>query len=159
MYKLKYILKRLSKIPLFFIMIPLMIIKIIISVLLIPIEYPIYKTSIYYKDNKDKYYIGITKELYFKVYNYLKKNNLSIEFINNKKIYYLKNKNNYYLINSYRLYRSKRVKDDKIEVSINGKDYISKEEFIKRIKKKLNIKGNIEIINKISDIGGKTYED
>ena len=90
MYTVKYILKRLLKVLLFFIMIPIIIIKIVLSVLLIPIEYPIYIFSYFYKDKKDKYYIGITKELYYKVYNYIKKNNINVEFINNHKMYYLK---------------------------------------------------------------------
>lgn len=152
MYTVKYILKRLLKVLLFFIMIPIIIIKIVLSVLLIPIEYPIYITSLFYKDNKNKYYIGITKELYYKVYNYIKKNNINIEFINNHKIYYLKHNNNYYLISSYKLYRSKRIINGKIELSIDGRNYISKEEFIKKIKKQENIKGNIKIIENISEL-------
>lgn len=152
MYKIKYILKRLLKIPLFFIMIPIIIIKMVLSVLLIPIEYPIYKTSIFYKDNKNKYYIGITKELYYKTYNYIKKNNLNIEYINNNKFYYLRNKSNYYLIKYYKLYRDKRINNDRIELSIDGRNYISIEEFIKKIKKQENIKGNIKLIEKLSDL-------
>ena len=152
MYKIKYILKRLLKIPLFFIMIPVIIIKIVLSVLLIPIEYPIYKTSIFYKDNKNKYYIGITKELYYRVYNYIKKNNLNIEYINNNKFYYLRNKSNYYLIKYYKLYRDKRINNGKIELSIDGRNYISIEEFIKKIKKQENIKGNIKLIEILSDL-------
>lgn len=152
MYKIKYILKRLLKIPLFFIMIPIIIIKIVLSVLLIPIEYPIYKTSIFYKDNKNKYYIGITKELYYRVYNYIKKNNLNIEYINNNKFYYLRNKSNYYLIKYYKLYRDKRINNGKIELSIDGRNYISIEEFIKKIKKQENIKGNIKLIEILSDL-------
>lgn len=152
MYKIKYILKRLLKIPLFFIMIPIIIIKMVLSVLLIPIEYPIYKTSIFYKDNKNKYYIGITKELYYRVYNYIKKNNLNIEYINNNKFYYLRNKSNYYLIKYYKLYRDKKINNGRIELSIDGRNYISIEEFIKKIKKQENIKGNIKLIEKLSDL-------
>ena len=152
MYTVKYILKRLLKVLLFFIMIPIIIIKIVLSVLLIPIEYPIYIFSYFYKDKKDKYYIGITKELYYKVYNYIKKNNINVEFINNHKMYYLKYKSDYYLISNYKLYRSKRIINGKIELSIDGRNYISKEEFIKKIKKQENIKGNIKIIENISEL-------
>ena len=150
MYRVKYILKRIINILLFFILLPFLVLIVvfgsIISVLTIPVEYPKYKKSKYYKDRKDKYHLGLTKELHYKIYNYIKIKNLKIDFLENNKIYYLRKNNINYLISNYKLLRDIEVDNNKIKISQDLEEHIEIDEFIKRINKKLNLKGQTKII-------------
>lgn len=56
----------------------------LVYIVTISIEYPKYKMSNYYKKYKEKYYVGVTFQGYYKAINYFKKNNIKYDSFDSK---------------------------------------------------------------------------
>ncbi len=65
-------------------LLPIFFIMLIVLILQLPIDYIKYKKSRYYKDTREKYEIFEGRSYFFDFYEFVKENNLPIEFIRNK---------------------------------------------------------------------------